>query len=62
MLDAVLNAENDCKEREADAKAKAEQAVSQAKKDCEKLIENAKAEAESKALATVLSLFLNSPS
>ena len=51
MLDAVLNAENDCKEREADAKAKAEQAVVQAKKDCEKLIQNAKAEAETKAQA-----------
>ena len=51
MLVAVLKAENDWKEREADAKAKAEQAVVQAKKDCEKLIQNAKAEAETKAQA-----------
>ena len=33
MLDAVLNAESDCKAREAEAKKKAEQAVVQAEKD-----------------------------
>ena len=49
MLDAVLNAENDCKAREAEAKAKAEQAVVQAEKDCERLIAISRAEAEKKA-------------
>lgn len=51
MLDAVYKAEEECRQREAEAKSKASQAEQQAKKDCAKLIKDAEAKANADAQA-----------
>lgn len=53
MLDAVYKAEENCKQREAEARLTATQAENQVKKDCARLIN----ETEAKANATAQTLF-----
>ncbi len=56
ILDAIYNAEEECKAREAEAEKAAEEKIDAAKKQAEELIKNAQAEAEKNSEARIESI------
>lgn len=56
ILDAIYNAEEECKTREAEAEKAADEKIEVAKKQAEELIKNAEAEAERNSTVRIESI------